>query len=212
MNQEILLKTKFNSDLLKANNLEGVFGEWLFYPGMLFGNLQKWWLQKNLPRQEERGKFCQANFFRHRPHEGLDLYLYRDKNGAKYSIDDKIKVPVMYRGKVVKISADFLGKSIYIEHENYKKEGRRLYSIYGHTKPVNGLTSGQVLDAGDIIAYIAGGSSQKTKIPPHLHISIAWIPEIFLLDDLSWEVIGKSKAVSLLDPLKIMDCKFTILS
>ncbi|MBW1780941.1 MAG: hypothetical protein JRL30_09405, partial [Deltaproteobacteria bacterium] len=97
-----LKKTRFTEILIRENGLnEPGFKEWIFHPGMLFHATGKWWGDKAL---------------RHRPHEGLDLLLYRDQQDKIVSLDKKTRIPVMFDGVVVSIIHDFLGRSVIVEH------------------------------------------------------------------------------------------------
>jgi hypothetical protein len=69
---------------------------------------------------------------------------------------------------------------------------------------------GEAFTKGDVIATIAGAGNRKASIPPHLHISIAWIPKSIPYERLNWETISAAGNVILLDPLQIMDCKYTV--
>ena len=68
---------------------------------MLFNSTDKWW--------GDQGK-------RDKPHEGLDLCLYKDREDKILRLGENAKVPVIYDGIVVGIVDDFLGKSVIIEH------------------------------------------------------------------------------------------------
>ncbi|MFC2059620.1 hypothetical protein ACFLTZ_00815 [Chloroflexota bacterium] len=48
---------------------------------------------------------------RARPHEGLDLCVYRTEKGDIRYLDEKTKVPVILKGRIVKVVDDFLGES-----------------------------------------------------------------------------------------------------
>lgn len=165
------------------------------YPGMFFNDLYQWWGDRGV---------------RHRPHEGLDLCCYRDIAGQEYRINERIKIPVMYGGEIAHIVNDFLGKSIYVAHDIYDERENRLYTVYGHTGLSNGVHAGKILNEGDIIATIADAGWKKTKVFSHLHISVAWLPGSFPYRDLTWEIMGNSKIVTLCDPLRFLDGKYRI--
>ncbi|NVM22508.1 MAG: hypothetical protein HWN68_12100 [Desulfobacterales bacterium] len=89
-------KTGFSEYLVRCNGLDELgFEEWLFHPGMLFGALDRWWADGG-----NRAK----------PHEGLDLCLYRGLGGHNRSLDERTKIPLTYDGEIVKIDDDFLGR------------------------------------------------------------------------------------------------------
>lgn len=115
----------------------------------------------------------------------------------------------MYNGEVVHIGNDFLGKSLYVNHNIYNDNGNKLYTIYGHASPYYGIDVGKILNEGDVIATIAP-IRRKTKILPHLHISTAWLPESFLYEKLDWETINSCNTIILCDPLEFINCNYTV--
>ena len=189
--------TRFMQHLIEYNNLDELgFEEWVFHPGMLFDSTDRWW-----------GDWGN----RDKPHEGLDLCLYRDRCGENHSLDEKIKVPVIYGGKVVRVIDDYIGKSVFVGHDICDSKGNQLYTVYGHIEPQNEVSRGKTLIEGDIIATITDTRGKKVEISPHLHISIAWIPECLPYEKLNWKSMGDSEIVTLLNPLKVFDCKYTVL-
>lgn len=195
---EFLLGKKGFGKYLVACNLlnEMGFEEWLFYPGMLFDSLEKWW--------EKRGQ-------RPAPHEGTDFCLYKNKAGKECRLDETIRIPVMYDGKIVKIGKDFLGKSVYVSHDIRNGYGKQLYSIYGHTEPYSTIYKGCVLKEGDTFATISDSKKKKVDILSHLHITMAWIPESYPYERLNWTAIGeRSGDITLLNPMEIIGWKYSV--
>jgi hypothetical protein len=187
-------KTAFSEQVIKYNRLdEAGFEEWLFYPGMIFGSTEKWW-----------GDFGT----RPTPHEGIDLCLFRNQNSSVLQLDGTSKIPVTYNGEIVKIDKDFLGKSLYIRHDIFDSAGRQFYTIYGHTEPVSDAAPGTRVKAGDIVASIS--EAKKIKIFSHLHISMAWIPASCSAENLNWVTLADPEKVTLLNPLNIIGCKYSI--
>ncbi len=197
-NQAVMISEKFHllsftlhplKEMVTCNRLfESGFGEWLFYPGMLFDAPEKWW-----------GKGGQ----RPSPHEGVDICLYRNKAGQEVRLDGTTRIPAMHDGEVVKIEGDFLGKSVYMRHDIRNGNGDRLYTIYGHTRPAHTLHPGSVLNKRDVLGRIS--EVERKTILSHLHITVAWIPESFPLERLNWATLGERREVRLLDPL--LSCK-----
>lgn len=165
------------------------FQGWVFHPGMLFQALGKWWGDQG-PRAV--------------PHEGLDLYSYEAASGRVKNLDQQTKIPAAFSGQVVKIDRDFLGKSIYISHGIYADDGRQLLSAVGHTVPREGLKTGQQVAPGEIIATVAGFSGKKSSLPPHLHLTFAWVPADFRLEQLTWKNLGQDPRIRLIDPLSVI--------
>jgi len=189
--------THFTELLIQNNALDkGGFKEWVFCPGMLFNSTDKWW--------GDQGK-------RDKPHEGLDLCLYKDGKDTILRLEEKAKVPVIYDGIIVGIIEDFLGKSLIIEHFFSDSDNNRLCTIYGHTIPKDHLYVGKIVKRGDIIATLADSNRSKTNIFPHLHISLGWTSKAISYGRLNWENIGTTNTVTLLDPLQVIDWHFLIL-
>lgn len=188
----------FHERLLFFNNLDSLgFKEWIFHPAMLFGSPDKWW-----------GDFGK----RQRPHEGLDLYLYRTKEGNIHYLNGETKIPVIFEGKVVKVSDDFLGESVFIGHDACDSNGNRLYTIYGHIKPGNYIRSRKRLSEGDVVGVIADTGNSGMAIPHHLHVSVAWIPDTIPVSEMGWQTINDSAGVMLQDPLSVIECPHSIVS
>ena len=193
-----LRNTRFTEFLIQKNALDksGFIG-WVFYPGMLFNSTNKWW--------GDQGK-------RDKPHEGLDLCFYKDREDTILRLGEKAKVPVIYDGKVVRIVDDFLGKSVIIEHLFSDRDNNRLCTIYGHTIPENHLHVGKIVKKGDVIATVADSSRSKSNIFPHLHISLGWTSKLVSYNRLDWESIGAPNNLTLLDPLQVIDWDYLILA
>ena len=189
--------SRFTKFFTQANDLGEIgFDEWLFLPGMLFGAPNKWW-----GNQSKRVK----------PHEGLDLGLYRDRRGSIQQLNETFQIPAMYGGVVVKILDDFLGKSVIMEHVLPDNESIIVITIYGHTVPAKNLRAGISFKHGDIIATLANRKKSKPDIDPHLHISTAWSLRPCSFEDLNWKTIGTSDTLTLFDPLKVMDRQYSVL-
>lgn len=193
----VLPTTKFGDYLIEHNNLgERRFDAWLFHPGMLFSSTDRWW--------GNGGN-------RVHPHEGLDFCLYRDKDGHDYTLDDSIKVPLMYDGEVVHIIDDFIGQSVFVIHDTGDGKGHQLLSVYAHVEPYDGFGKGKTFQGGDVIATIKDTNGNKVGIMPHLHLSLAWVPRFLLYDQFNWKTIRDPAIVTLLNPLEVMDCTYTVL-
>ncbi len=170
------------------------FEEWIFYPGMLFNELEKWWGDK-------KGE-------RYRSHEGLDLFLYRDQKGKIHRLDKNTRVPAMHDGVVVSILDDFLGKSVIMEHGFADSDNRRLCSIFAHTNPYKGIHVGRVVREGDVIATLADASTSEAGIATHVHISVGWVLNSVSYDRFDWETIGSPDSMTLLDPLDFIERRY----
>jgi len=184
------IRSRFMEFMLERNRprMDGFKG-WVFHPGMRFQAREKWW--------GDQGR-------RAVPHEGLDLYSFEAASGRLASVDRQTQIPAAFAGEVVKIDRDFLGKSIFIRHAIYADDGRQLLSAVGHTVPREGLQPGQAVAAGEIIAAVAGLAGKKTNLPPHLHLTFAWVPQDFRLDQLTWKNLGHDPGIRLIDPLLVI--------
>ncbi len=190
------LSGRFFDILLQVNRprLDG-FKQWLFHPGMLFQARQQWW-----------GKEASRPTL----HEGLDLCWFEDDAGNRLALDHTTMIPTPFTGTVVKISRDFLGQSIFLVHDTYLAVDRRLYTAMGHTSPRKGLAEGQSISEGEIIASVAN-PIRKTTVPPHLHLTLAVIPDNVAYDQLIWNYLGAAQDITLLDPLAVFPTTFLII-
>ncbi len=189
--------TVFCENLVQHNNLSAQgFAQWAFYPGMLFNAQDKWW--------GDGGR-------RASPHEGIDICLYRDSSGAIQFIPKAARIPVIYAGQVKRILDDYLGSTLYLAHEIYDSRGNQCYTIYGHVAPCAGIAPGDSIRDGEIVAAIADTEDRKINILPHVHISVAWIPESFPSEQLNWSMLNQASVITLLNPLDIFSCTYTVL-
>ncbi|MFP4641445.1 MAG: peptidoglycan DD-metalloendopeptidase family protein [Dehalococcoidia bacterium] len=193
---QILASRVFHERMVFHNSLDDAgFEEWIFHPAMLFGSYDKWW--------GDLGK-------RGRAHEGLDLCLYRTGEGNIYYLNRETEVPVICAGQVVKVNDDFLGESVFVSHSAYNSNGCQLHTIYGHIKPHDYICSGERVGEGDIIGSLTDARKSGGGVPYHLHISIAWIPKTFSPQELGWQTVGDNTEVVLLDPLRVIECPYSI--
>ena len=188
----------FQKRLSFYNSLDELgFKEWLFHPAMLFGSCGKWW-----------GDLSKRN----RPHEGLDLCVYRTEKGDTRYLEANTKVPVIFEGQVVRIGDDFLGQSVFVSHGAHGNDGSRLHTIYAHIKPDGRIHRGERLSEGDIIGTIADARRSGGVVPPHLHVSVAWISNTVCSQELDWQIVADLGGVVLLDPLRVIDCPYSIVA
>ena len=177
----------FTRALVRANGLEARgFCGWQVEPAMRFGATHMWW--------DDRG-------LRPRPHEGLDLCSYRDRDQAVQRLDTEIQIPAMYDGTVVRLCDDYIGRSAMMEHRFPGRPGC-LYTLYGHTRPHGSLAAGQAVRAGEIVARLAPVTRPSSTVLPHLHISVGWSPEPVAPARLDWDLFPD--VLYLLDPLPLL--------
>ena len=149
------------------------------------------------------------NGVRTAPHEGIDLCFYKDNSGQVRRIEKGTKIPVMYDGEIVHIHDDFLGQSIYVKHNTINNMKNVLHTIYGHTIPRKPCGTNMTVHEGDIIAEIAISPKNKS-IHPHIHITMAWLPELLSIKKINWETIGNPQLVTLCNPIEYLGIKFTV--
>jgi murein DD-endopeptidase MepM/ murein hydrolase activator NlpD len=186
----------FHDSLVSLNHIPiQQFSEWAFYPGMLFGAKGKWWGDKG-----ERDT----------PHEGLDICFYKTGREKLLPVVPGTLIPSAFDGLVVKVSPDFLGESVFIRHDGIAEGQARLMTIFGHTSPVEGLGAGSHVARGEVIGSVARPRPGQ-KVPPHLHVSIAWVNEAATDTELDWARIAGSKNVTLIDPLTVLSLPHSVL-
>ena len=159
---------------------------WLFSPGMLFGSLEKWWPDTG----------CRPT-----AHEGLDICYFTDGLGRDLQFDSGVKIPVMTAGTVIAVCDDFLGRSVFVEHDQ-----DRLISVYAHIVPLRTINPGYKIREGEVIGNVADTTGRKNRMPAHLHVTIMKIPSGLSGEQLDWNFICRSGRVTLFDPLKILFC------
>jgi hypothetical protein len=177
--------SRFTEHLVRANTLR--FKRWVYDPGMFFLSESKWWGDKG---------------HRSHRHNGLDLRLYENHAGAIETIAEGAKIPLVYEGRVVNIIEDFLGYTIFAAHEMFD-EGSQLFTIYGHVEPARGVLIDEFAGEGEVIANLAGKKS--TKVPAHLHLSLAFIPETTRVESLTWQTLDEFENIIFLDPRDIIE-------
>jgi hypothetical protein len=190
-------KSFFCRQVAAINNLD--LRGWLFYPGMLFGSMDKWWGIRNS---------------RDSAHEGIDLCFYRSTSGSMATLEPGTLIPILHDGQIVHITDDFLGKTVFVRHPRHGACNRELYSIYGHIRPKDPLLPGLQVRAGDIVGCIAAPRNRAgiSAPPPHLHLSAALISNTFPPEKLGWKVMSSGEIIRLIDPLPLLDCDYGILN
>ncbi len=176
--------------LCEANEQLQEAGTFFIYPGMEFGSREKWW-----PDTGERPS----------DHEGLDICYYYDRAGIEQSFTSEIRVPAMASGKIFTLCADFLGSTIFIEHNVNEKW--RFLSAYAHIVPAPSLQAGAVLQAGDCIGSVVDTAGLKNRMPAHLHLSILKLSITVTAKQLNWNLICHSDRRELIDPCQVIDCR-----
>lgn len=169
----------------------------------MFGSERKWWGTKGM-----RGSM----------HEGLDLCFFENSRHEYFRLDETVKVPMLYDGRVEHITDDFLGKTVIASHCFDDPDQPSLLSLYGHLNPDKNLKIGDRIKEGQGFARIAGfkkriaGLKNRKKILlPHLHISLAKPDLLPPVTHLEWELLNTVDGSVFIDPLNAIFPQYTII-
>lgn len=172
--------------LLAANKplLDHGLDQWVFFPGMMFGSMEKWW---------------GAPGMRPASHEGLDLCFFMDAEGRPRRLDDATRLPAMAEGVVVSIMPDLLGHTVVVRQDACP--GPALLVFYAHIRPAPELRTGDRIRAGDGFAGIAPTRGRSSLLPPHLHLTLAWADALPPAQDLTWKLLNGVDRSVFVDPM-----------
>ncbi len=180
----------FTQELQRLNNYPaGWLRNWLFRPGMKFGDPQKWW---------------DPGTNRPRPHEGLDLLTFQDETGREQQLLPGTKTPPILSGAVVARLPDFRGETVVLAHDFLDNAGRRLHTFYAHLEPTGSPASGSILAPGVACGTITAPGKTSRHCPPHLHISLAWVDKLYPIQVFRWEDFADSETFRPGDPLALI--------
>ena len=187
-----IIKSGFTDYFIRENGLDGFegFKEWLLCPEMLMDASAKWW-----------GDFRVRDV----RHPGLDLCCYRTSNDEIVYLNGHTKIPAMYDGILVGVINDFLGKSLILKHSIPGIEVENLLTVYGHTLPGQDIHIGKAYKEGETIARVADTDSSKSRVRPHLHLSIGLLSKPVSYARLDWGSISDPDTMILIDPLQVID-------
>ncbi len=178
MDLPVLDAKRFAKALFELNGRKNFqFRNWLFLPGMGFGDKQKWW-----SGGEERLQ----------SHEGVDICRYEDTCGNQCLLKKDTKVPLLMSGRIVAICDDFLGKSVFVKGS--AKQGRWI-AVHAHI--TTELLCGDFVEEGDAAGQIASG---RSVIPAHFHLSLIKYDSFKLPDKLDWHFLNTSDQGIFVDP------------
>jgi len=194
---EHLPKSEFVSHLIRINQLAAYdFDRFVFFQGMLFGSEKRWWGAAGL-----RGT----------SHEGLDLCFFESIGHEYFRLDESVKLPMLYDGRVEHITEDFLGKTVITRHNFEDPNQPALLSLYGHLIPDKNLTIGDEIKQGQGFAKIAGFEKQKKILLPHMHISLARPDLLPPANRLEWEFLNTVDRSVFIDPLYAISPQYTVI-
>jgi hypothetical protein len=72
------------------------------------------------------------------------------------------------------------------------------------------MVPGERVPEGEIITAIADRKDSRITIVPHLHISVAWVPETFPAEQLAWESMNSRHHIVFVNPLDVLRCSYSI--
>ena len=178
----------FIHQLIGKNALEAIgVKRFIFYPGMLFGALEKWWGRPGL---------------RHSRHEGIDVCFFQTASGKYCRMDEFIQIPMAAESRVVHMMDDFLGRTVVASQGKQGGEDRELLTIYAHIQPDVNLRVGDRVASGEIFANIAAVDSPKISLLPHLHLSMAWSDQLPGYSRWTWKKLNQCGSKCFVDPLE----------
>jgi len=184
----LLPKSNFTANLL-ALNRTGVSGfkKWLIKAGMAYGDQGKWWGGKTA---------------RLAGHEGLDFAAYFDREGKERQLGSGIVVPPLYRGRLIGLRDDFLGRTVIVAHDIITNHLEQiLHGFYAHLIPATDLKTGETVSETAGLGTIAPGSK---SCPSHLHISTVWITPGYPLEQFNWSGFTERDGFQPCDPLDFL--------
>lgn len=188
----MMMEHKFSylDDIEQQNNCFAGMKRLYLYPGMEFRSEIKWWPDKGM---------------RVTPHEGVDICYYADASGEECRVTPDFRVPVMATGRVLAVSKDYLGETVFLDHQY--DQLTRFLSIYAHITPLPGLKTGDIICAGNAIGNVADTNGKRNRIPAHLHISLMTVARSVPVEKLDWQMISYPEEAKLVDPLEMFDTK-----
>lgn len=145
---------------------------WVFRPGMFFGDQGEWWGSRNLRRTE---------------HEGLDFaFGAKGAPGTVFqAMPEGAPVRALAAGEAVGVLDDFLGKTIVIRHPDMRDDhGATLHTMYSH---LGAVEEAGVVSRRQFLGRV--GRLRNPRVPAHLHLTCAWIPESIPPKDITMDVI-----------------------
>jgi len=158
--------------------------EWFFYTGMLPESREKWW----------------ADFGRrHAAHEGIDICFYRAGNRIAALVPGA-RVPALAGGTILNISNDMLGKSMAVSLDS-GGAGEAPILVYSHLEPAPGLSIGDRIFKGQIIAQTFDARRKKSRLLSHLHLSCVLIPPYVENAALDWSLFANRDKVTYVNPI-----------
>jgi len=195
--KDAIPRSDFISRMVDVNHLKAIgFDRLIFFPGMLFNSMEKWW---------------GGSGFRAASHEGLDLCFFAGDDSKKFRLDETVQIPVLYDGTVVHLMDDFLGKTVVTLHDVGVAPYGPLLSLYGHVQPHDHLNVGDRIRQGEVFASIADPGGRSMFLPPHLHLSLAKAQMFPQVSQLSWEMLNHADRSVFIDPMNALEMDYSVI-
>lgn len=163
---------------------ESGFEYWIFHSGMLFGDCIEWWGEHSRRRTE---------------HEGCD-FAKGWKPGAGIShIPEGVPVRAIAEGEVIAMLDDFLGKTVVVRHPAItRSNGDVFHTLLSHIQPL--IKESGTAAKGQILGKVS--KSTNARVPAHLHMTGAWIPETLAPNEIRMDHIHPAFAPVILTSFK----------
>jgi murein DD-endopeptidase MepM/ murein hydrolase activator NlpD len=150
---------------------ESGFEYWIFHPGMVFGDCIEWW-----------GERCR----RRTEHEGCDFAKGWKPGAGICHIPEGVPVSAIAEGDAVAILDDFLGKTVVVRHPAItRSNGDVFHTLLSHIQPL--IKEPGAVAKGQILGRMS--RSTNARVPAHLHLTGAWIPETLVPDEIRMDHI-----------------------
>jgi hypothetical protein len=153
---------------LERLSAESGFENWVFRPGMLFGDCIEWWGEGNRRRSE---------------HEGIDFAEGLLPGAGIRKIPEGTPARAIADGEIIAFLNDFLGKTAVVRHSAIVDEnGAIFHTLYSHiqaaTVRLGPIAKGELLGKVSKSSAIgAPGAAGAEGAAAHLHLGGAWIPQ-----------------------------------
>jgi hypothetical protein len=179
----------FVTHLIAINRLDMLgFGRFVFFPGMLFLANETWWSK---------------NGIRKTAHEGLDICFFITAGQQLYRLDETIRIPILFEGRIVGVMEDFLGQTVVARHLIEGPSEKAFLSFYAHITPDHRIRPGGIVKTGEPLGTISDSKKINSPLPPHLHISLAWESMLPPVAALTWNVLNRADRSAFIDPLAV---------
>ncbi len=185
-----LPKSDFISHLVAVNHLDRIgFDRFVFFPGMCFLSMDMWWAGAGR---------------RKTAHEGLDICFFINSRNKAYRLDETVRIPALFQGRMIHVMRDFLGHTLVIRHRMPGDDSNTILSFYAHILPDEKVGMGHDVEAGQVIGTIVDPHKTHSPLPAHLHLSLARESGLPDVSTLSWKILNQVDRSVLIDPMRVL--------